>query len=151
MSLSRPNEFPADIFAEFDRLQQLLSGAYRGVAHAPDIRASRGAFPAINIGTTEDAIELIALAPGIDPSKVEISIDHGLLTISGERTVESGGASDGRATTYARERFSGPFRRVVTLPEDSDPDRVEARYTDGCLRVTIKKRESSKPRSIRIQ
>ena len=41
--------------------------------------------------------------------------------------------------------------RVISLPEDSDPERVEARYTDGCLRVSIRKRESSRPRSIQIQ
>jgi HSP20 family protein len=145
------SRFPSNVFAEFDRLQQQIEDAYRGLANAPDIRATgRSTFPAINIGVTDDAVELIALAPGIDPAKVDISIDHGLLTISGERTADLA-RTEGRTSTYARERFSGPFRRVVNLPDDIDPDRVDARYTDGCLRVSIKKRESSKPRSIRIQ
>ena len=53
-------------------------------------------------------------------------------------------------TVYAQERFSGPFRRVVSLPEDVDPAQVQAAYRDGILRVTIGKRESSKPRRIEV-
>ena len=51
---------------------------------------------------------------------------------------------------YAKERFVGAFRRVVSLPDDADPAKVEATYRDGLLRVTIAKRESSKPRQIAI-
>jgi HSP20 family protein len=51
---------------------------------------------------------------------------------------------------YAQERFSGTFRRVVSLPEDADPAKVEANYRDGILRVTVAKRESSKPRRIEV-
>ncbi|MDB5804584.1 MAG: heat-shock protein Hsp20 [Betaproteobacteria bacterium] len=56
-----------------------------------------------------------------------------------------------RDNVYAQERYSGPFRRVVRLPDDIDPERVEARYNDGCLRVTIRRLEWSKPRSVAIQ
>jgi HSP20 family protein len=143
--------FPTDLFAEFDRLQHQMDDVFRGFGSASDIRATgRNAFPAINIGATDAAVEIIALAPGIDPAKIDISIDKGLLTVSGERPAELP-AAQARTSVYARERFAGPFRRVISLPDDIDPDRVEARYLDGCLRVTIQKRESSKPRSIRVQ
>jgi HSP20 family protein len=55
-----------------------------------------------------------------------------------------------RASVYANERFSGPFRRVVSLPEDADPSRVEASYRDGVLRISVAKRESSLPRRIEV-
>ena len=55
-----------------------------------------------------------------------------------------------RTTVHARERFAGRFRRVISLPEDADPARVDASYRDGVLRVTIAKRESSKPRRIEV-
>ena len=142
--------FPTDMFAEFDRLRQQLDHAFRGAGGADDIRATgRSTFPAVNVGGTGDAIEIIALAPGVDPAKVDITIDKGLLRISGERrghTPEPGK----RASVYAQERFSGPFSRVISLPADADPDRVGASYVDGCLRISIKKRESSKPRSISV-
>jgi HSP20 family protein len=51
---------------------------------------------------------------------------------------------------HARERFAGSFRRVVSLPEDADPGKVEASLRDGVLRITVAKREASKPRRITI-
>jgi len=67
----------------------------------------------------------------------------------GERTNDLPPA-DERANVYASERFSGRFRRVVSLPEDADPARVDASYRDGVLRVSVAKRESSLPRRIEI-
>lgn len=142
------NRFPTDMYGEFNRLQRQIDEVFRGLGSASDIRATARAFPQINVGATEDAVEIVALAPGVDPKKVDITIERGILTIAGERTRGERGANE---AVYAEERFSGPFRRVISLPDDIDPDRVEARYTDGCLRVTIKKLESSKPRSITIQ
>ena len=57
---------------------------------------------------------------------------------------------DERTSIYAQERFAGPFRRVVSLPEDADSTRVNATYRDGCLRVSVHKLESSKPRHIEV-
>jgi len=51
---------------------------------------------------------------------------------------------------YRRERFSGGFRRVITLPEDVDPDKVRASYRDGVLHVMIDRREEVKPRRIEV-
>ncbi|MGZ5092570.1 MAG: Hsp20/alpha crystallin family protein [Burkholderiales bacterium] len=144
--------FSGDIFGEIDRLQQQVAQAFRTTYEAPsNIRAiARGGFPAINIGTTAETIEVVAFAPGIDPKAVQVSIDRGLLLIAGERsgTVQEG---DERISIYAQERFTGPFRRVVSLPEDADPNRVNASYRDGFLRVSVGKRESSKPRQIEIR
>jgi len=142
------SRLPTDMFAEFSRLQRQMDEVFRGMGSASDIRATSRTFPAINVGATDDAVEVIALAPGVDPKKIDITIERGILTIAGER--QPGERGEG-ASLYAQERFAGPFRRVVSLPDDIDPDRVEARYTDGCLRITIKKLESSKPRAITIQ
>jgi HSP20 family protein len=115
------------------------------------IRASgRGAFPAITIGNGPDAIEVWALAPGIDPSKLEISIDRGLLTIAGERSVDVPAETD-KVDVYAKERFAGVFKRVISLPEDADPARIAAQYRDGVLRITANRREEAKPRRIEVQ
>ena len=113
-------------------------------------RALSGAnFPALNVGSTPDTVEVMALAPGLDPSKLGLTIDRGLLIISGERqtTVPQQGE---RTSVYAQERFTGAFRRVISLPEDVDPGKVDANYKDGILRVTLSKREASRPRRIEI-
>jgi HSP20 family protein len=106
-------------------------------------------FPVLNVGTTPTSVEVQALAPGLDPAKLEITVDRGLLILAGERRSEVP-ASGERSTVYAHERFSGSFRRVVSLPEDADPARVEATYRDGVLRISVAKRESSLPRRIEV-
>ncbi|KXU96316.1 heat-shock protein Hsp20 [Caballeronia megalochromosomata] len=139
--------FGTDLFSELERLQRQLS-TFGGFPSS--LRSSRlGAFPHINIGTTDDSIEIVAFAPGVEPAKLEISIDKGLLSISGERMAPQQQLEGVRQ--YAKERFNGSFRRVVELPQQADPDKVQARYVDGCLLISVGKREASKPRAIVVQ
>jgi HSP20 family protein len=138
----------ADVFSEFSRLQGLLDQVFRP-AERSSIRALAGStFPVVNVGTTPEAIEVMALAPGLDPSALQLTVDRGLLSISGER--KSDVPEGDTISVYARDRFAGSFRRVISLPEDADPAKVEASYRDGILRVTVKRREGSIPRNIQI-
>ncbi|AXL48581.1 heat-shock protein Hsp20 [Paraburkholderia caffeinilytica] len=141
--------FGTDLFGEFDRLQQQMAQLFGGFPSS--IRAGRfGAFPQINIGATDESIEIVAFAPGINATELDVSVDKGLLTISGERkSTQPDTGSETR--TYAQERFAGIFRRVIELPETADPDKVQARYENGCLSISIGRRESSKPRAITVQ
>jgi HSP20 family protein len=139
----------ADVFSELNRLQSVLDQVFRP-AERSSIRALTGAsFPAVNVGTTPDAIEVMALAPGLDLQEIELTVDRGLLIISGERKSEVPEAGSA-ATVYSRERFTGSFRRVLSLPEDADPAKVNASYREGILRITVARRESSKPRRIQV-
>ncbi|MDF3886299.1 Hsp20/alpha crystallin family protein [Cupriavidus basilensis] len=141
--------FGTDLFSEFDHLQRQMANLIGGFPSS--IRSERfGAFPAVNVGTTEDSIEIVAFAPGIKQDKLEVSIDKGLLTISGEREAAQSD-DDPEVRPYAQERFVGPFRRVVELPQNADPDKVQARYANGCLSISIGKHESSKPRAVTVQ
>lgn len=139
----------ADLFAELNRLQNVMDQVF-----GPDGRSSiRGlageSFPVLNVGTTPDTVEVMALAPGLDPATLELSVDRGLLVLAGERKSAPPEAREG-TTVHAQERFTGRFRRVISLPEDADPAKVDASYRDGILRVTVAKRESSKPRRIEV-
>jgi HSP20 family protein len=143
--------FSSDVFPDFERLQEQMDAVVRNFGVSSGIRAgARGTFPPINIGSTADAIEVVAFVAGVDPQALQVSIDKGLLILSGERPPAVADAGE-RKIVYADERFAGKFRRVVSLPDDADPARVEAKYADGCLRVTVMKRESSKPRLIHVQ
>jgi HSP20 family protein len=145
-TLFRPS---ADVFGELNRLQGYLDQIFRPMERS-SIRALTGAaFPVINVGATPDTIEVMALAPGLDPKSLELTVDRGLLVISGQRGSPLP-ASEKGISVYAQERFEGQFRRVVSLPEDADPARVNANYRDGILWVTVAKRESSKPRRIEV-
>jgi len=139
----------ADLFAELNRMQSLLDQVFPAPAASSIRSAAAAGFPVLNVGSTPAAIEVQALAPGLDPSKLEITVDRGLLVIAGERASQLPPEGE-RVSVYANERFSGSFRRVVSLPEDADPARVDASYRDGVLRVTVAKRASSQPRRIEV-
>lgn len=140
-----------DLFADFAQLQDRIDELFAGSRGTSSIRAvSRaGAFPALNVGTWAEALEIYAFAPGIDPGSIDVTVEKGLLTLSGER--KSAGQQSRDATVYAKERFEGAFRRVVSLPEDADPGRVEASYRNGVLKVVVHRLEAAKPRQISVK
>lgn len=106
--------YPTDLFSEFERMQREMDRLFGTWSVPTSIRAvARGAFPAVNIGTSPKSVEVYAFAPGIDPAKLEVSVDRGLLTISGERASDLPEESD-KVSIYADERFAGSFKRVVS-------------------------------------
>lgn len=141
----------SDLFADLEQFQDRLDELRAGrMAPSSSIRAvgRASAFPYLNVGTSADALEIYAFAPGVGPADIEITVEKGLLTIAGER---SKGTSDEKPVAmYAQERFRGPFRRVVSLPDDADAGRVEANYRNGVLRILVPKRESAKARRIAV-
>lgn len=140
--------FPRDVFAELDRLQREMQEAF---AFSPTIRGfGRGGFPALNVGATPQSVEIYAFAPGLDPASVEVHLERGVLSLSGERK-STLAASNEKTIAHINERFAGRFRRVVSLPDDIDPNAVTANYRDGVLHVSVKRRESAQPRRISIQ
>jgi len=147
---------PGDLFADFSRLQERLDELLGDIREPSSIRAvaRQGAFPVLKVGSGQDATEIYAFAPGLDPSAIDVSVEKGLLTISGNRTT---GAEDGKESregkdeiAYARERFTGPFRRVVSLPEDADTTKVEASYRNGVLKLVVPRLEAARPRQIAV-
>ncbi|HUJ01471.1 MAG TPA: Hsp20/alpha crystallin family protein [Usitatibacter sp.] len=142
---------PGDLFPDFEALQRQVEQLFGAPSWPSSIRASaRGAFPALNMGVTAEAVEIYAFAPGLDPAKIDVELEKGLLVISGERASDLPQESD-KATVYADERFSGPFRRAISLPDDADAARVQASYRDGVLKVIVPKRESAKPRRVEVR
>jgi HSP20 family protein len=141
---------PIDLLPEFDRLQREMQQAFGALGMPSSIRAvARGAFPALNIGASPHSVEVYVFAPGIDPAKLEVSIDQGLLTIAGERATDLPLESD-KLSIHASERFAGSFKRVVSLPADVDTARIQASYRDGVLRVSAQRRELAQPKRIEV-
>lgn len=139
---------PRDLFAQLDRLQRELQLPYD---LSPSIRGSaRGGYPAMNVGGTSQSVEVYAFVPGVDPASIDVQLEKGVLTIAGERKPELP-SQDEKTTVHIDERFTGRFRRVVTLPDDIDPNAVKARCRDGVLHVSIQRRAAAQPRRISIQ
>lgn len=142
--------FPASVFGEFDRLRRELDDFLGSAVQPTSIRSvATGSFPPINVGHTPGSVEVYAFAPGLDAAKIDVTIDRGVLSISGERPASDG--EEQKRTVYSRERVTGPFRRAVALPDDVDPGRVQANYRDGVLRISIARQESALPKRIAIQ
>ena len=140
--------FPRDMFAELDRLQREMQQAFD---LSPSIRGlGRGGFPALNAGGTPGSVEIYAFAPGLDPATLDLNLERGVLTIAGERKAMLP-EGDAKTTVHIDERFAGRFRRVVSLPDDVDPNTVSAAYRDGVLHVSVKRREAAQPRRINVQ
>ena len=143
--------YPDGLFADLEGFQRQVEQLLGARGWPSSIRAAgRGAFPAINVGVTEEAVEIYAFAPGVDPSKVEVAVDKGLLTISGERPAEPPAEND-KVSVYAEERFTGNFQRVISLPEDAEHTRVDASYRNGILKIVVPKQAASRPRRVEIQ
>jgi HSP20 family protein len=106
----------------------------------------RGTFPAINVVQNASDVQVYLFAPGIDPKQLSVSIQQNLLTIEGQRQIPN----QDKASYYRQERFSGQFHRAISLGDDIDPQRIEAKYRDGIVQITLQRREAAKPRQIQI-
>ena len=143
-----PSSMPSSVFDELWRLQQEVDELFGSFSSPLGIRSlPRGSFPAVNVGQTPERVDVYLFAPGIDPKSLDISMQQNLLTVSGKREIKV----EEEVDYYRQERFAGEFRRVLSLPEDVDPDRVQARYADGIVQISVERRESARPRQIQIQ
>jgi HSP20 family protein len=138
---------------DFNRLHRELDELFGHGGVASSIRSvAPGSFPALNVGHTANSVEVYAFAPGLDASKIDVTIDRGVLTLSGERpAATAGGTGEEKVSVYSRERPTGRFKRAVSLPDDIDPTQVTATYRDGVLRVSITRRASAQPQRINVQ
>jgi HSP20 family protein len=140
--------FPGGLLGEFDRLRREMDDVF---ARPSSIRsAAPGAFPAINVGLTPTSVEVYAFAPGLDPAKIDVVIDRGVLTLAGERA-SALPQGDTKASLHTNERPVGSFKRAISLPDDVDAGRVNATYRDGVLNVSIARREEAQPKRITVQ
>ncbi|RYG30649.1 MAG: Hsp20/alpha crystallin family protein [Burkholderiales bacterium] len=141
---------PHSLFGQFDRLRREFDEVFGAVGLPNSIRSvAPGTVPAINVGRTPTSVEVYAFVPGLDPSKIEVTLDRGILQISGERS--SGIPDDPKVNVFARERGIGSFSRAIALPDDVDQGQINARYRDGVLQVSIARRESAQPKRIAVQ
>ena len=133
----------ANLRDDLDTLLELpfLTGSTR---HA---QLFTGWTPALDLYQNNDNVVAIVELPGMRKEDIEISLHDGTLTIAGERKSETQGNGENANRT---ERFSGKFRRTVTLPTRVDSNKVNATYKDGILTVTLPKAEEAKPKQIQV-
>jgi len=144
----RLTNFSGNLFEDFRRMEEQMDALFGRSPSPSGIRSVvPGTYPPINVGTTPEAVDVYLFASGVDPRSLDIALQQNLLTVAGERKVPV----EKDVSYYRKERFDGAFRRVIVLPEDVDPDRVEAHYRNGVLQIHIKRQEAVRPRQIKVK
>jgi HSP20 family protein len=145
------NTMALTVFDDILNLEREIGGLFQGFAG----RALPGRFlqtgeryPLMNIFDTNEDIVLVAELPGVGKEDIHLSVDDGLLTISGERKMA---ATPDKAQWLRNEIRTGEFSRVIELPRQVNPDKITAELSNGILRVILPKAEEAKPREVKIK
>lgn len=137
-------------FNAMTQLQQEINRLFGATSPADDDAGTlyaRDWAPAVDIREEADRYLVFADVPGVNPDDIEITMENGVLTISGERRTESDEHKDG----FRRiERVRGKFLRRFTLPQSADGDKITAKAVHGTLEVVIPKREQALSRRIPV-
>ena len=105
-------------------------------------------YPAVDVTETDDRYVLSAEIPGVDKKDICIECKDGVLSLQGEKRSQREENGDKGCLL---ERRYGAFSRSLGLPDDADPDRIDASFHDGVLRIEIRKKPGTKPRTVAIQ
>ena len=135
-------------FSDFDQIRREMLRLLDAATGDGAPEAGAGVFPPMNISQDDDNFYLRAEIPGIKPAELAISALRNSVSISGKREIPR---EHDRVSYHRKERPEGGFNRAVTLPTEVDAERVDARYADGILTLTLPKAEQAKPRQIAVR
>jgi HSP20 family protein len=138
-----------DQWGVMPRLQEEINRLFGSARENDSSSATAMWIPSVDIHEYGDRFELYVDLPGVDPAKVELTLDGGILTLSGDRPRP---ASKDREGPQGRreERGHGQFHRRFVLPDTVDSEKVNAVGSHGVLTVTIPKQPKAVPRRIQI-
>jgi HSP20 family protein len=138
-----------DYWNAMPKLQDEINRLFGTVRENDSSSATATWIPAVDIHEYADRFELYVDLPGVDPARVELTLDGGILTLSGRREEQL--AKSGEDVKARRnERGAGSFHRRFVLPDTADGEKVNASGKNGVLTVTIPKQVKAMPRRIQI-
>ncbi|MGE5625402.1 MAG: Hsp20/alpha crystallin family protein [Bacillota bacterium] len=134
----------------FDLMDRLLAGQGARLARydADPTTAAADWAPAVDIREEAERFLIRADIPGVDPKDIEVSMEDGVLTLSGERKSESREENEGWTRV---ERMTGRFLRRFTLPETADAEGISAHGQNGVLEIVIPKQAKAQPKRITVK
>jgi len=135
-------------FEELERMRRDMDKLSEGLMGPLSREPMAGVFPLVNVTEDTDSYYVRAELPGIKADELDISFTGNSLTISGERTIP---AENEKARYHRKERESGKFSRVISVPSLVNASKVEAHCAHGILTVILPKAEESKPRQISVK
>ena len=138
-----------DPWGVMPRLQEEINRLFGNARENDSSSATANWIPLVDIHEYADRFELYVDLPGVDPSSVDLTLDNGVLTLSGQRLQPSRKDSE-EAQGRRVERGHGQFHRRFVLPDTVDSEKVNATGSHGVLTVTIPKQAKAMPRRIQI-
>ena len=135
-------------FSELERMRRQMDSLFQQYTEGPARGIAAGVFPAINLTEDTNNYFIRAELPGVQSADLDIQSTGTSLSISGERRIPS---EDPGVRYHRREREAGRFSRIIGLPGDVDPQKVNAKLVNGMLTVTVPKAEKAKPRQISVK
>jgi len=133
----------------YAHLQNEINRLFNNVGDTDTSSATASWAPAVDIYEYQDRFELSVDVPGVAPEAVEIELDNGVLTLSGERTSEKRVENADRSATRI-ERATGRFYRRFILPDSIDTEQIKASGRNGVLEIVIPKHAKAQPRRIKV-
>ena len=135
------------------QLQDEINRVFGNLNDAESSSATAEWMPAVDVREFADRFELLIDLPGVDPQAVEITLDNGVLTLSGERREErqTSTESENALQQERRERRQGRFYRRFILPDTADAENVNATGRNGVLEISIRKHAKAQPRRISVK
>lgn len=130
-----------------DRVNRLFEDAFPRYGEAEDNLSLCAWRPSVDIYETDEGLTVKAELPGVKKEDVSVEVKENVLTLKGERKADSEVSDD---KYYRRERCFGTFQRSFSLEYHVNPERINARFKDGVLEVTIAKPEKEKPKQITV-
>ena len=149
MSIIRYRTPELTAWSPFDRLsslRDLLDSAFQLASSSSEFGS--GWAPALDLFEDDSKITVQLEAAGMKKEDFDISLQDGVLTVSGERKFESEGHE---GESLRSERSFGAFGRSITLPSAVNPEGVKATYEEGVLTITLPKAEEAKPKKIQVE
>ena len=146
MAINRYRE-PASLFG-LQRLNRILDEAFAGLPFSEQGNVITSTwFAPTDVSEDENSLRITMELPGVNPDDVRLSLENNVLTIRGEKKQQM---DDSNERVHRFERTYGMFERTFVLPNTVDSERIDARYENGVLQVTLPKAERAKPREIRV-
>jgi len=138
----------ADFRQQMDRLFDDFFGTWPSLSSRPGrVAASTGADVRFDASESDKAFEITAELPGLEEKDVDVSVEHGVMTIKGEKKSER---EEKDKDYYLTERSYGSFRRSFPMPENVNEDKISATFEKGVLKVTLPKTAAGKSKARRI-
>jgi len=137
------------VFDDILNLEREIGGLFQGFTRgAVPGRILHSEYPLMNVYDSKEEFEVVAELPGVKKEDIRLTLDNGLLTISGERKTY---ATPEKAEWLRNEIQTGSFSRVIGLPRQVNASGISAELTNGILRVVLPKAEEAKPREVKIK